>query len=178
MKKITIREKIIMVAAVFIIAVLLFEHLFLKPVREETLTLQADIEKREEILKDLEGQQRGYDSITQDLNRSIEEYKKTIGQFPNKWDDSMMLKYIEDTIGDRVIKESLTFKGLEKKENYYVGSYNISVKGPFDDFMELIFTFANARYFNTISEINVPQYSYDNEEIKASFTINFYVLSE
>jgi hypothetical protein len=90
----------------------------------------------------------------------------------------MMLKYIEDTIGDRVIKESLTFKGLEKKENYYVGSYNISVKGPFDDFMELIFTFANARYFNTISEINVPQYSYDNEEIKASFTINFYVLSE
>ncbi len=178
MKKITAREKIIMIGAVLLIAVLLFEHLFLKPVREETLTLQADIEKRETILRDLEGQQKGYDSITEDLNRSIAEYKKTIGQFPEKWDDSMMLKYIEDIIGDRVIKESLTFNGLEKKDNYYVGSYTVSVKGPFDNFMELLFTFSNAKYYNTISAVNVPKYSYENEEVTASFTINFYVLSE
>ncbi|MBQ7636944.1 MAG: hypothetical protein IJS80_06515 [Lachnospiraceae bacterium] len=178
MKKITSREKFIMILAVLLIAVLLFEHLFLSPLKEETVTLKEDIQKREEILMDLAGQQMGYDSITKDLNRSIEEYKKTIGQFPAKWDDSMMLKYIEDIIGDRVVKESLTFNGLTKKDNYYVGTYSVNVKGHFDDFMELLFSFSNAKYFNTISAVNVPKYSYENEEVTASFTINFYVLSE
>ncbi len=167
-----------MIGAVLLIAVLLFDHLFLKPVREETLTLQADIEKREEIIAALDGQQKGYDSITEDLNRSIDEYKKTIGQFPEKWDDSMMLKYIEDTIGDVLTKDNLTFNGLTKHDSYYVGTYSIGVSGHFDDFMELLFKFANAKYFNTVSNVSVPKYSYDNEEVTASFTINFYVLSE
>ena len=167
-----------MTAAFIFIALVLFENLFLNPLRTEMKQLADEITEKEGIISDLANQQTGYESISGDLERSKAEYDRTVGLFPKEWDDSVMLSFIEDTIGETFVKKSLTFIGLEKKGNYSVGSFNVSLNGPLEDFNELIFTFENAKYYCTVSEVRVPEYDFEKETVDESFTINFYVLSE
>ncbi len=178
MKKITSREKIIMIAAFIIIAVVLFENLFSKPLRDDMAQLDKDIAKRQEIIFGLQSQETGYESITNDLERAKDEYSSAIGQLPLGWDGTKMLRYIEDTIGENILKNSLVFNGLKEYANYSVGSYTISVTGLFEDIISLFYTFESAEYYNTITAVSMPQYSYENEEVSSTFTINFYVLND
>ena len=178
MKKITSREKIILIAAFIIIAVVLFENLFSKPLRDDMAQLDKDIAKRQEIIFGLQSQERGYESITNDLERARNEYNTAIGQLPPDWDGTMMLRYIEDTIGENILKNSLVYNGLKEYSNYSVGSYTISVTGLFEDIINLFYKFEDAEYYNTITAVSMPKYSYENEEVTSTFTINFYVLND
>jgi hypothetical protein len=178
MKKITLREKIIMVVAFVFIAIVLFENLFVNPLRTEMKELANDIALKEEIIAGLAARQTGYESITEDLERSRDEYIKTVGLFPSQWDDSEMLNFIEETIGDGFVKKSLTFNGLEKKGNYAIGSFSVTVNGSLDDFNELLFKFENAKYYCTIPEVRVADYDFEKEAVDETFILNFYVLTE
>ncbi|MCR5585131.1 MAG: hypothetical protein K6F63_06850, partial [Lachnospiraceae bacterium] len=175
MKKITIREKILMVLAFVIVAVVIFENLFLSPLRDETAEIEKDIINSENLITELYAQQMGYNSITTDLYRSMEEYYKTVNKFPVGWNDSEMLRFVEETVGDKLVKNTLTFNGLEKLDTYSKGSYSMTVHGPFYDIIDMLYTFNDAKYFNTVSSVSVPVYSYENEEVDVTFTVNFYV---
>ncbi len=178
MKKITLREKIILVAAFLLIAVILFENLFRVPLKESMDKLQKDIAKREEIIAGLETQQKGYNSITLDLQRSIKDYNAAVDLFPSGWDDSLMLNYLEEIIGDDLIKRSLSFNGLQAGEGYVVGTYNVSVFGHFEDIIDLLYALEDAKYYNTVTSVYLPIYTYDNDEVDAQFTVNFYAITE
>ncbi len=178
MKKITNREKILMILAFLVIAVVLFDRLFMSPLKEDVAGINAEISKKEDLLFGLRSQQSGYNSISSDLERAINDYNSTIGRFPEKWDDPEMLRFIEDTIGDDIIKNSLSFNGLVKQKDYSVGTYMIAVHGNFEDIIDMFYDFENSKYFNEITNINFPKYSYENEEIDVTFTVNFYVLAD
>ncbi len=168
-----------MIAAFVFIAVVLFENLFVSPLKASVKQLESDIAKREEIISGLESQQKGYDSISADLERSKKEYDSTVGLFPEKWDDALMLNFIEDSIGDGLIKKSLSFQGLKDLKDYSVGTYNVTVHGHLADILDLLNDFEKAKYYNTVSSINVPDYIFEEEEeVDVQFMINFYVISE
>ena len=176
MKKITSREKIIMLLAFVLIAIVLFENLFMQPLRESVKSIDADIAKRQEIISGLQSQQMGYNSITADLERSIAEYNKTVGQFPAIWDDSEMLRFMEDVIGDDLEKSSLSFAGIKEYGDYNIGTFNAVVHGTIENFMFLLSRLEASKYFNTVNSVSISRFNYDDEEVDIQFTVNFYIL--
>ncbi len=166
-----------MILAFVFIAIVLFENLFVAPLKESMNALKDDIAKREEIISGLESQQKGYDSITADLERSKKEYDSTVGLFPEKWDDALMLNFLEDSIGENLVKKSLNFQGVQSKKDYSVGTYTVTVHGHLKEVLDLLDSFETAKYYNTVSSINVPDYTFEEEEeVDVQFTINFYVI--
>lgn len=180
MKKITLKEKILIVIAFVFIAVMLFNNFFYSPVKEDITSLKSQIAEKEVLLTTLSSQGKGLTAVETELKATEIEYEKAVAQFPAKWDDREMLTFIEKTIGDKLTKRSLVFNSLQDLGTYYMGSFTISVSGSYSDFFTMLWKFENSEYFNTISYINIPVYDKeDNEAVyNFQFTINFYALSE
>lgn len=178
MKKITVREKILIVFAFLFIAFVLFDNFFLSPLKEETKKINAEIAEKEALIVSLSAKQSGINTIEDHLNDMLDEYADTTKAFPEKWNDAEMLKFIEETIGDDLTKRNLSFNGLNDRGSYVSGSFTISVSGTYEAFTEMLHDFENAKYFNTITYVLVPSYNTDTEtEVQFQFTICFYALS-
>lgn len=180
MKKITLKEKILIAVAFVFIAVILFNNFFYGPVKADIKSLNEEITEKEALLTTLSAQGKGLTAVEKELKATESEYEKAVSQFPAKWDDREMLTFIEKTIGDKLTKKSLVFNSLQNLGTYYMGSFTISVSGTYSDFFTMLWKFENSEYFNTISYINVPAYNKEDTDAvyNFQFTINFYALSE
>ncbi len=178
MKKILFILNIVVALAVVGVGGFFLETKFYGPLKEELDQLAAEEENKEKTLDELLAKNENYGATLEKLEKAREDYYTYGSFFREDWDEVEMLTYLNDTIGDNFEKKGFLYKGLEDRGAYSVASFDVKIKGPVGDFSDLLVKLENDGYYTEITDVNVSEYSYDNNVSDESFTIVFYVLTE
>lgn len=175
--KVTIREKILLWFAVIFLSAVVFYNLFYEPLKSEISSLEEQIAERQMIYDSLSAQNEGLASVSKELRASENQLDEIEQMFPTEWDDAYILALIESVVGNLAEKTSLTYSPVQKKGDYYEGTYTLSLKGSYDNICGILVRFEEIRYFNTVSDFQITKESIE-KDIESTITLHFYSLDD
>jgi hypothetical protein len=176
--KLTEREKILLPAALIIIAAILFINFIYLPLSKEISTLKTQVEENELLISESTAKQNAIKSLEDKLVTARKTSQTEHQDVLQSWDQPELIVFVEDTINSLCEKTSIDFFDVMTAQAVQAGEVNIVFTTDYESLQRIIKKFEDAKYYNTITlfDIHEPEtVAPDGEKLlEVSLNIRFY----
>lgn len=179
--KLTNRERILIPAALLIIATALFINFIYLPLNNEISALKTTVEENELLINEAETKQGAIRSLEDKLSSLQESIKTEHQDVLQEWDQAELLAFIDDTIDPMCSMQSIDFYDVTSLQAIQAGEVNIVFTADYSSIKEILGTLENAKYYNSITllDIHEPEKavadtSDTKKQLEVSMNIRFY----
>ncbi len=165
MKKISNREKLLLLVVLVLVAIYFFIDKMYTPITDEVKELRKqsedlaiqveDMNNKEELIADLSSQE-------ETLQKEINEVNKDIFVV---WDDPELLVYIERVFGEFGEVKSEAFSETLDATGYWTGDVTLSYETNYENLKKIMTEFEKNKYFNTVVTFDISSRSAEQANI-------------
>ncbi len=165
MKKISNREKLLLLVVLALVAIYFFIDKLYTPITDEVIELRKqsedlaiqveDMNNKEELIADLSSQE-------ETLQKEINEVNKDIFVV---WDDPELLVYIERVFGEFGEVKSEAFSETLDATGYWTGDVTLSYETNYENLKKIMTEFEKNKYFNTVVTFDISSRSAEQANI-------------
>ncbi len=173
--RLTKRELKLLIGAIYVVAAVLFNIYVYLPLNKEVNNLKIQSSELTEQIQQAEQRQKMVVDLEKQISDLQEEIDTEYEDFLKLWDQPQILVFMESTIGKLGLKKSVDF--LEPVDNNGVNicSITMGLKTNNSDLKKLFQNLEKAKYFNTVSSMDITDNEDDSSNpLEVSFILNFY----
>ncbi|MGB8453811.1 MAG: hypothetical protein WCD89_15990 [Anaerocolumna sp.] len=173
--RLTKKEEKLLIGAIFIAAAVLFLVYVYFPLDKDINTLKIQQSELSNQIQQAEQRQESVLVLKKQISDLQEEMDTKYDDFLKLWDQPQILVFMEDTINSLGLKESVDF--LEPVENSGTKSGDISmaIKTNYNNLKKLISKLEKAKYFNTVSAMDIVDSEDDSSDpLEVNLILSFY----
>lgn len=176
--KLTEREKILLPAALIIIAAILFINFIYLPMSKEISSLKSQVEENELLISESETKQNAIKTLEDKLVTTKQTSQTEHQDVLQSWDQPELIVFVENTINSLCEKTSIDFFDVSEAQAVQAGDINIVFVTDYESLQRILKKFEDAKYYNTITlfDIHEPEtVAPDGEKLlDVSLNIRFY----
>ncbi len=155
MKKLSLKEIILLVLLIFVVTGALYYNYYFKPYQEEMLELDANIQANKQKLIMLQSQQQAIIEDKAKLNNELLGIEDDLVNIPVGVDEPKMLVFTEDTLTGLAKNSVINFKtDLISNEYFQTSTILISYQTTYPNLKVILDGFRNAPFRNHIVSLN------------------------
>lgn len=184
--KLTKREIILLIFALFIIAGALYYNCFLLPQLKEIELFQKEAASQNDKLLFLKMQAQEIVKLRKKITQLEAELEERCLDIPVGFDQPSVVVYLEDMLKPLGEKSSLAFQDIEDKGIYNIAKVKVTLKANYAEFLRILEELEKAPYRNQIESLKVASSlsgqtitdapSVQQFEINAELDLGFYFL--
>ncbi len=173
--KLTKKEQRLLIGAVFVAVAALFLVYVYLPLDKEISDLKIESSELSMKIQQAEQRQESVLKLKKQISDMQEEMDTKYDDFLKIWDQPQLLVFMEETIDDLGLKKSVELLEPVVSGGTKSGDISLALKTNYDDLMKLIKKFEKAKYFSTVSSMEIVDSEDDSSDpLEVNLILSFY----